>query len=311
MVQSVGSPMIWVGFTVFILLMLAVDLIVFHKKEHEIKMKEAVSWAIVWITLALLFNLIVYYYFGSKLALEFSAGFLIEKALSVDNLFVFIIVLSYFAVPAHLQHRVIFWGVLGALIMRAIFVLTGAYLLEKFEWLVYVFGAFLVYTGAKTFFEDEKNKIQPDKNPVVKLVRKFMPVTSDFRGASFFVREKGKLHATPLFLVLIVIELTDVVFAVDSVPAVFAVSRDPFIVYTSNIFAILGLRALFFVLSKAMKEMEYLKYGLGFILVFVGTKMMISHYYKIPVLLSLGVIIGVLVITVVASLRARKAKRSH
>ena len=310
MTQSVGSPMIWFGFTAFIVLMLAIDLIVFHKKEHEIKLKEAISWAVVWITLALLFNLLVYHYFGHKLALEFLAGFLIEKALSVDNLFVFIIILSYFAVPAKLQHRVIFWGVLGALIMRAVFVLTGAILLEKFEWLIYVLGAFLVYTGAKTFFGDDDDKIQPDKNPVIKLVRKIIPITSDFRESAFFVREHGRLYATPLFLVLIVIELTDVVFAVDSVPAVFAVSRDPFIVYTSNIFAILGLRALFFVLSKAMKEMEYLKYGLGFILAFVGTKMLVSHYYKIPVLISLGIIISVLSLTVVASLRAKK-KRGH
>jgi len=194
--------------------------------------------------------------------------------------------------------------------MRAVFVLTGAILLEKFEWLIYVLGAFLVYTGAKTFFGDDDDKIQPDKNPVIKLVRKIIPITSDFRESAFFVREHGRLYATPLFLVLIVIELTDVVFAVDSVPAVFAVSRDPFIVYTSNIFAILGLRALFFVLSKAMKEMEYLKYGLGFILAFVGTKMLVSHYYKIPVLISLGIIISVLSLTVVASLRAKK-KRGH
>ena len=308
MIHSVGSPLLWVAFTLFIIVMLAIDLVVFHKKAHEVKIKEASLWAVAWILLALIFNVFVYHYFGHKLALEFTAGFLIEKALSVDNLFVFIIILSYFAVPAKLQHNVIFWGVLGALIMRAVFVLAGAILLQRFEWLVFVLGAFLVYTGAKTFFGSDDDKVQPDRNPVLKLLRRILPITKDYHGQRFFVREAGKLHATPLFLVLVVIELTDVVFAVDSVPAVFAVSQDPFIVYTSNIFAILGLRALFFVISKAMSELKYLKYGLGFILAFVGAKMLVSHYYKIPVVVSLGVILSTLLVTVLISLKAAKRK---
>lgn len=306
MIHSVGTPLLWISFSVFIVVMLVLDLVWFQRKPHEIRMREAVGWVVFWIFLAFLFNIFVYYRFGPKLGLEFTAGFLIEKALSVDNLFVFIVVLSYFAVPSRLQHRVIFWGVLGALIMRAIFVFLGALLLQRFEWIVYIFGAFLVYTGAKTFFENEEEKIQPEKNPVLKLMRRILPITKDFRESSFFVREHGKLHATPLFLVLVVIEVTDVVFAVDSVPAVFAVSQDPFIVYTSNIFAILGLRALFFVISKAMRELEYLKYGLGFILAFVGFKMLISHYYKLPVILSLGIIVSALLITVMVSLLAKK-----
>jgi tellurite resistance protein TerC len=291
----------WVIFNIFVLGMLALDLLVFHRKAHTVSLREALSWSAVWIALALIFNVGIYYLWGSEKALEFLAGYLIEKSLSVDNIFVFIMIFSYFAVPAIYQHRILFWGILGALIMRAIFIAAGAALLSAFHWIIYIFGGFLIITGIKMFFAGEE-KIEPEKNPAVLLLRRFMPITNEFHGQRFFVRIDQRLWATPLFVVLVVIETTDVIFAVDSIPAIFAITMDPFIVYTSNIFAILGLRALYFLLAGIMDMFRYLKVGLSFVLCFVGVKMMLVDFYKIPIGVSLGVVAGILAISILASL---------
>lgn len=291
----------WVIFNIFVLGMLALDLLVFHRKAHAVSLREALSWSAVWIALALIFNVGIYYLWGSEKALEFLAGYLIEKSLSVDNIFVFIMIFSYFAVPAIYQHRILFWGILGALIMRAIFIAAGAALLSAFHWIIYIFGGFLIITGIKMFFAGEE-KIEPEKNPAVLLLRRFMPITNEFHGQRFFVRMDQRLWATPLFVVLVVIETTDVIFAVDSIPAIFAITMDPFIVYTSNIFAILGLRALYFLLAGIMDMFRYLKVGLSFVLCFVGVKMMLVDFYKIPIGVSLGVVGGILAISILASL---------
>jgi len=292
---------VWVGFVAFVLAMLALDLGVFNRKSHAISMKEAGIWTAVWISLALIFNVVIYFWQGQTPALEFLTGYLIEKALSVDNLFVFALIFTMFAVPGKFQRRVLFWGVLGALIMRGIFIAAGAALLERFHWLIYVMGAFLIFTGIKLALQKE-TEIHPDRNPLVRLVSKFFPVTKTYHGESFFVRINGALAATPLFIVLLIVESTDVVFAVDSIPAIFAVTRDPFIVYTSNVFAILGLRSLYFLLAGALDKFHYLKPALAVILSFVGLKMLISNFYKIPVGVSLGVIATLLIVAVVASL---------
>jgi len=291
----------WIIFNLFVLGMLALDLLVFHRKAHAVSLREAFSWSVVWISLALIFNVGIYYLWGSEKAMEFLAGYLIEKSLSVDNIFVFIMVFSYFSVPAMYQHRVLFWGILGALIMRAIFIAAGAALLSAFHWIIYVFGGFLIITGIKMFFAGEE-KIEPEKNPAVRLLRRWMPITNKFDGQRFFVRIDGRLWATPLFVVLLVIETTDVIFAVDSIPAIFAITLDPFIVYTSNIFAILGLRALYFLLAGILEMFRYLKVGLAFVLCFVGVKMMLVDFYKIPIGVSLGVVAGILAISILASL---------
>lgn len=293
---------LWVGFNAFILVMLALDLGVFHKKSHVVSTREAIAWTVVWITLAMLFNLGIWHYAGEEKALEFTAGYLIEYSLSVDNIFVFALLFSYFAVPPQYQHRVLFWGILGALIMRAIMIGAGTILISKFAWIIYVFGAFLILTGIKMIVKREE-EIHPERNPVVKWFKKLMPVTSDYRGSKFFVRENGVRMATPLFVVLLLVEISDVIFAVDSIPAIFAVTKDPFIVYTSNVFAILGLRSLYFALAGVMDKFHYLKIGLGVVLTFVGVKMFLGHTaYKIDIHLSLGVIITVLAASVVASL---------
>ncbi|MBM2802377.1 MAG: Integral rane protein TerC [Deltaproteobacteria bacterium] len=291
----------WIIFNIFVLGMLALDLLVFHRKAHAVSLREAFSWSVVWISLALIFNLGIYYLWGSEKAMEFLAGYLIEKSLSVDNIFVFIMIFSYFAVPAMYQHRVLFWGILGALIMRAIFIAAGAALLSAFHWIIYIFGGFLIITGVKMFFAGDE-KIEPEKNPAVVLLRRWMPITKEFHGQRFFVRIDGRLWATPLFVVLLVIETTDVIFAVDSIPAIFAITLDPFIVYTSNIFAILGLRALYFLLAGILEMFRYLKVGLAFVLCFVGVKMMLVDFYKIPIGISLGVVAGILAISILASL---------
>lgn len=296
----------WVGFTAFVLAMLALDLGVFHRDSHAVSIKEAAIWSVVWISLALAFNVGLYFWQGTDVAISFLTGYLIEKSLSVDNIFVFVLVFSYFQVPAKYQHRVLFWGVLGALIMRAIMIFAGAALIQRFTWIIYIFGAFLIYTGIKMARQGDTH-IDPDANPAVKFVRRIMPVSSEYHGDKFFIKEAGKRIATPLFLVLVVIEFTDLIFAVDSIPAIFAVTTDTFIVYTSNVFAILGLRALYFVLAGVVHKFYYLKFGLAFILSFVGVKMLLSHSaYKIPTPLSLAVIIGVLAIAVVASLMRAK-----
>ena len=297
----------WIGFNVFVLLMLALDLGVFNRKDHEIKIKEALIWSGVWIFLALLFNAIIYYTKGAEPAMQFLTGYVIEKSLSIDNIFVFVLVFSYFKVPSLYQHRVLFWGIIGALIMRAIFIVAGITLIEKFHWIIYIFGAFLVLTGIKLAINNG-TKIDPEHNPVVRLFRKFFPATNKYHGNKFWILENGKRTATPLFIVLILIETTDLIFAVDSIPAILAITNDAFIVYTSNVFAILGLRSLYFALSGIMNLFHYLHYGLAAILVFVGVKMCIVDIYKIPVSYSLFVIAGILVFSILASILNRKEK---
>lgn len=284
-----NTILLWVGFNVFVILMLALDLGVFHRKAHEVKFREAITWTAVWILLALIFNAGVWYYFGEVKALEFLTGYIVEKSLSVDNIFVFVLIFSSFQVPSIYQHKVLFWGVLGALVMRIIFILAGVTLITKFHWIIYVFGVFLILTGIK-IARDKGTKINIANSPVLKLMRKFIPVTSGYHGSNFTVRINKKLHATPLLLVLILVETTDLIFAVDSIPAILAISNDSFIVYTSNVFAIMGLRSLYFALQGSLKYFTYLHYGLALILIFVGIKMLISDVYKLNPFLSLGII---------------------
>jgi tellurite resistance protein TerC len=300
MMQGVGTPLLWIGFTIFVLAMLALDLGVFHRKAHTVGHREALIWTLVWIGLAVAFNAWIYHEFGAQVGLEFLTGYVLEKSLSVDNIFVFVIIFRYFSVPPAIQHRALFWGILGALVMRAIFILLGAALIENFHWIIYLFGGFLLYTGYK-MLNGHDLEVHPERNPVVRLFQRLVPITSQYEGSHMLVRQRGRWMATPLMLVLVVIEGTDLVFAVDSIPAIFAVTRDPFIVYTSNIFAILGLRALYFLLAGAMTKIQYLKVGLGAVLCFVGVKMLISEVYKIPILFSLGVIAGLLGASVLAS----------
>ena len=296
----------WVAFNVFVLAMLAVDLGVVHRRAHEVTLKEALLWSGIWIALALLFALGVYVWNGPLPALEFLTGYLIEKSLSVDNIFVFVLIFSYFKVPGRYQHEVLFWGILGALVMRAIFIFAGIALLQRLHWIIYVFGALLILTGIKMAMEKDK-EIHPDKNPLLKLFRRLVPVTEGYHADHFFVKQGGQYAATPLFIVLLVVETTDVIFAVDSIPAILGITMDPFIVYTSNVFAILGLRALYFALAGVMQLFHYLHYGLSAILVFVGAKMLLADVYKLPVGVAVGVIAGILLIAALASvLRPRR-----
>jgi tellurite resistance protein TerC len=296
------SLWLWVGFNAFILGMLALDLGVFHRQTHIVSLRESLTWTGVWVVLALAFNAGVWHYAGSARALEFFTGYVIEKSLSVDNVFVFALLFSYFAVPPKYQHKVLFWGILGALIMRAIMIAAGAALIAKFAWIIYVFGAFLILTGIKMIVKREE-EIHPERNPVVRGFKRLMPVTPEYRGDRFFVRENGVRLATPLFVVLLLVEFTDLIFAVDSIPAIFAVTKDPFIVYTSNVFAILGLRSLYFALAGVMDKFHYLKIGLGVVLSFVGVKMILAHTaWKIDTLVSLGVIVAILATSVIWSL---------
>jgi tellurite resistance protein TerC len=298
--DTIGTPGLWLGFTAFVLALLALDLGVFHRKAHEVTTREALTWSVVWISLALLFNVGLTYWYGRERGMEFLTGFLIEKALAVDNIFVFAVVFSTFAVPPALQHRVLFWGILGALVMRAIFIAAGAALIHQFHWIMYVFGGFLVLTGIKLFLQREE-EMHPEQNPLVRLFMRWVPSVSTYHGSKFFILKEGRRYATPLLLVLVVIEVTDLIFAVDSIPAIFAVTSDPFIVYTSNIFAILGLRSLYFLLAGVMNQFHYLKVGLALVLVFVGTKMTLVDIYKIPIGLSLGVIAALIGGAIVAS----------
>jgi tellurite resistance protein TerC len=298
---------LWGAFTAFVLGMLALDLGVFHRKSHEISVKEALTWTTVWIVLAMLFNLFVYYYFDKETALEFFTAYLVEKSLSVDNIFVIIMIFSYFSVPASYQHKVLFWGILGALVMRVIFIFAGIELIHKFHWLIYLFGGFLVITGIRMVATENK-PMNPEKNPLVKFVRTLFPVTESFEGDKFFVRRDQKIWATPLFIVVVLIEATDLIFAVDSIPAIISISDDPFIVYTSNVFAILGLRSLYFALAGIEKYFTYLKYGLATILVFVGVKMCLVDFVKIPVEVSLIIISFLLAISMMASVLVKKGK---
>jgi len=295
------APWAWVAVVGFILVMLAIDLLVFHREAHTVGMREALAWSAVWVALGLSFGGVIWAVEGGHVAGQYLAGYLIEKSLSVDNIFVFAVLLGYFAVPAAYQHRVLYWGVLGALVMRAIFIAAGAALLARFHWTIYVFGAFLVFTGVRMGTHHE-TEVHPERNPVLRALRRVVPMTGDYRGQRFFVREAGRLLATPMLAVLVVIETTDVLFAVDSIPAIFAVTRDTFIVFTSNAFAILGLRALYFVLAGMIRRFTYLKYGLAVVLVYVGVKMLVSEHWKLPIWLSLGVIVVTITVSVVVSL---------
>ena len=294
----------WILFNLFVLAMLALDLGVFHRPGHTIRFREAVSWSALWVALAASFAVLVFFWHGRTESLEFVTGYLIELSLSIDNLFVFLVIFRYFRVPGELQHRVLFWGILGALITRAIFILAGVSLIRRFEWLTYVFGALLVYSGIKLLKEGGE-EIDPEKNPVLRLFRKWMPVTEDYEEERFWVRRPG-LYATPLVVVLLVVETTDIVFAVDSIPAVLAITLNAFIVYTSNVFAILGLRSMYFAVAGAMDLFEYLHYGLAAVLVLIGVKMLASHYYKVPTHVALGTAAGVIALSVVASLVWRR-----
>jgi tellurite resistance protein TerC len=322
-----GMIWLWVGFNLFVLAMLALDLGVFHRDAHEVSIKEAAIWSVVWISLAMVFNVLIFFfwerlvpgsqYTAGEASLAFLTGYLIEKALSVDNIFVFVLIFGYFAVPAKYQHRVLFWGIIGALLMRAGMIFAGAALIKQFHWIIWIFGAFLIFTGIKMATSKEE-KLEPEKNPVIRLFKRFMPVSEHYDGQKFFTMQNGVRMATPLFLVLLMVETTDLIFAVDSIPAIFAVTQDPFIVYTSNVFAILGLRSLYFVLGGMMHKFHYLKLGLAVVLAFVGTKMLLpdltnailGYSIKIPTAISLGVVAGIIAVAVVASLiRANREER--
>lgn len=301
-----SGPWLWIWFTLFVIGMLVLDLGVFHRKSHTVAVKEALIWSGVWIALALAFNVGIYLLQGPELALQFFTGYLIEKSLSVDNIFVFVLIFTYFQVPSQYQHRVLFWGILGALVMRGILIALGAVLLEEFHWIIYVFGAFLIFTGIRMGIQRDE-EAHPENNPVLKLARRFIPFTDQMVEDRFLVRRAGKMLATPLLLVLILVETTDLIFAVDSIPAIFAVTQDPFIVYTSNVFAILGLRSLYFVFANIIDKFHYLKLGLAVILTYVGVKMVLVDIYKIPTFISLLVIAVILGIAVIASIiRAKR-----
>ena len=297
-----GSTGLWVGFSLFILTMLALDLGLFNRKAHTIRYREAWLWSAVWVTLAMIFAGIVFHYQGSQRGFEFLTGYIIELSLSVDNLFVFLLIFSYFKVPAKFQHRVLFWGVMGALFMRLTMIFVGAALINKFHWIIYIFGGFLVYTGVK-MFKEEEIEIQPEQNPLVRLVTRFLPITRHYEEEKFFTKSNGKRTGTLLLLVLMVVEVTDLVFAVDSIPAIFAITRDTFIVYTSNVFAILGLRSMYFLLAGVVEKFRYLRVGLAIVLTFIGIKMLLGAVgVIISIKISLGVVALVLVGSVVASL---------
>lgn len=307
-----GTIWLWVGFNAFVLLMLAVDLGIFHRHAHAVSIKEATVWSVVWISLALIFNLGLWFFWGqlrpdslysnSEAALAFLTGYLIEKALSVDNIFVFVLIFTYFAVPTVYQHRVLFWGILGALLMRGVMIALGAALIKEFHWIIYLFGAFLIVTGLRMATHRDE-EIHPEKNPVIRLFKRVMPVAEHYDGNKFFTRRSGILMATPLLLVLVMVETTDLIFAVDSIPAIFAVTQDPFIVYTSNVFAILGLRSLYFVLAGMVHKFHYLKLGLSVVLIFVGAKMLLTDTaFQIPTPLSLAIVAAIITAAVVASL---------
>ena len=298
----------WIGFNVFVIVMLALDLGVFNRRAHTVSFREALAWSGVWVGLATLFAVLVYFWHGRSESLEFATGYLIELSLSIDNLFVFLVIFRYFRVPSELQHRVLFWGILGALITRGIFILAGVSLIQRFHWLTYVFGALLVYSGVKLLRQADQ-EIDPEKNPLLKMFRRWIPVTDDYVGEKFWVRRPG-LYATPLVVVLLIVETTDVVFAVDSIPAVLAITLNAFIVYTSNVFAILGLRSMYFAVAGMMDLFEYLHYGLSVVLILIGAKMLASHYITVPTVAALGTVAGVIAISVVASLVFPQKKKS-
>ena len=295
------SVSLWVGFNFLILILIAIDLGVLHKKSHVISVKEALIWSAGWIFISLTFNVGIYFWFGYESALQFLTGYLIEKSLSVDNIFVFAILFSYFKVKPEYQHKVLMWGIIGALIMRGALIAVGTALISNFHWVIFILGAFLVYTGIKMAFQKEIS-VHPERNPVVNLAKRFIPMSKDYDGDKFVTVIDGKRIFTPLIVVLIVVEVTDLMFAVDSIPAIFAITTDSFIVYTSNVFAILGLRALYFALSGVLEMFHYLKYGLGLVLSFVGTKMLISEFYIISIPVALGTVAAILILSVIASI---------
>lgn len=301
MSHSVGTPLFWTSFLVVVFILLSLDLGVFHRTAHEVKPREAMIWSLVWVVLSCTFGSWIYFHLGSQKGLEFFTGYLIEYSLSVDNVFVFILIFSYFAVPKHLHHRALFWGILGALIMRAAFILIGTALLQAFHWVIYLFGAFLIYTGFKILRQGD-TEVEPERNPVVRLFQRMFPMVASYSSGSFFTRTGGRWFATPLAVVLVTIETTDVVFALDSIPAVFGITTDPFIVYTSNVCAILGLRSLYFLLAAVVIRFVYLGTGLGLVLMFVGTKMVFSDIFHIPIAIALGVVAAVLAVSISASL---------
>jgi len=301
------SLLFWIIFSIIIFTVLTIDLGILNRKAHKISLKEALAWSGVWISIALIFNIFVYFQFGKVKALEFLTGYVIEYSLSIDNIFVFILVFSYFSVKPQYQHKVLFWGILGALIMRAIFIFAGVALINRFHWIVIIFGGFLLISGIKMLMQKEDVAVEPEKNGLVRLFRRFLPVSDTLHGDALFIRQDKKLYATPLFLVLLVIESTDLIFAVDSIPAVLAISKDTFIVFTSNIFAILGLRSLYFAVSGVMELFRYLKVGLAIVLSFVGLKMLASYFhFEIPILLSLAIILSILLVSIIASLIIKK-----
>jgi tellurite resistance protein TerC len=297
-----ASPLLYVLFTLFIIALLTIDLGLFQRKTHEVKIKEALVWSAVWISLALFFNLSLYFWHGKEPALQFLTGYLIELSLSVDNLFVFLLIFMYFKVPAAYQHKVLFWGILGAQIMRGLLIGVGVVLIAQFHWILYLFGVFLVFTGIKMGFQQEEAEVRPERNIFVRLFKKVIPVTAGYHGAKFFLKLDGRQYATLLFIVVIVLETTDLLFALDSIPAIFAITTDPFIVYTSNICAILGLRSLYFALAGMMNLFHYLKIGLAVVLTFVGMKMLLAEIYPVPIGIALSVIGVVLLLSVVASM---------
>ncbi|HZE09900.1 MAG TPA: TerC family protein [Gemmatimonadaceae bacterium] len=301
----------WIGFNVAVLAILALDLGVLHRRSSKVSVKEAATWSAVWVALSLCFAFAIYRTLGRQSGLEFVTGYLIEYALSVDNIFVFVLIFSYFSVPEKYQHRVLFWGIVGALILRGVMILVGSALVTRFEWVLYIFGAFLVFTGLRVAFQKAEETYNPERDPVLRLTRRVLPVTNDYRGDSFFVREPdatGRLRyaATPLFIVLLIVDTTDIIFATDSIPAIFAVTRDPFIVYTSNICAVLGLRALYFLLAGVVDKFVYLKLGLSIVLVFIGAKMLADPFIHLPIVASLGVVGAVLAASILASLRSQR-----
>lgn len=299
--HSIGTPLFWTVFLAVVFFLLSLDLGVFHRHAHAVGVREAMTWSIVWVILSLSFGWWVYTTYGKQYGLEFYTGYLIEYALSVDNIFVFILIFSYFKVPARLHHRVLFWGILGALIMRAAFIMAGAALISRFHWILYLFGAFLIFTGVKILRQGDA-EVEPKRNPAVRLFQRLVPMTSDYESGKFLLKENGEIVATPLALVLVTVEATDLVFATDSIPAIFGITQDPFIVYTSNVCAILGLRSMYFFLAAVVSRFAYLGTGLGIVLVFIGIKMLISGFYEIPIALSLGVIAVILVGATVLSL---------
>jgi tellurite resistance protein TerC len=302
-----GTPILWIGFNLFVLLALALDLGVFHRKAHKIELGEAALWSAVWIGLALGFGFFVWRWYGYSRGLEYFTGYVIEKALSIDNLFVFLVIFRAFRVSSEVQHRVLAWGILGALVMRGIMIAAGSALVTRFDWILQLFGVFLVYTGLHMLWKRDK-AVDYDKNPIFRFANSHLRVTKEYQGDKFFVKQEGRLFATPLLLVLLMVEITDVTFAVDSIPAIFGITRDPFIVYTSNVFAILGLRALYFLLSDVLEYFRYLGTGLALVLLFIGAKMVAEPWLHVSVGVSLGVVGGILALTMLTSLLAGPAK---